>query len=900
VVVAAGSVVASVEAAAIEPRQVLLLPPAAPIYIGGYARVPVDLGTTGIVIEDLTFDIVEGPQFAGLSASRDDPFDPAHSQVMLLAGPHAGMYTLRARDSGGTQIATMPFQITDQWTDKDGPSQAFTGVNPLYASGGAWGSGVFPQNFTYGLDAITGPRRIALIFVNLSDATIPVGTDTLYINALINGVVGVDGVRRSVAHYYDELSDSRLPIVMAGTSTVTRPHAWGNVHYQRVLPGGGKIWQTEDTLIQSALLAAQHDIDFTGVDTAVFVIASPNGGLPDPANPGSPGRFCWPHAWGGTYILTEPPSAVRRGTAYWFKSLSYSAMPAEWETVDAGKRRVYETLSHEIGHTIGMWDLYVDSRRVGDYDLMDTDSGVPALSLPHQVMLGWVDPRHMRTYNFRIENPVLDTITLTAAELLGSNAPPVGEHAGAIVEVADGWRYYFEYRSRQNLTTTDAGPTQVADQNMPEDRQVVGLDVAAGWYHPPVQRTPIRRLVDDGDGQGAVLNVGEDYEEPDPTGNSIFRLQVISADDDRATVRVSYQPPPSPEPPWPNGPDPSIRPWPGGGDWRSPDLSVINFSGTNVNIPWAGHLNMIAARVTNSGNSDAKGVRVGFWVKDFTVSVDAPETLLGWATADIPAGSNYTFGMRWTPPAYSGASNNGFGSAHYCLVARIAPHAGEGNPNNNEAQTNYTVVWTASSSAFSRQRIPVQVANPYTDRIARVLLHAEQRQPWYRTYLEHKWLTLAPGEVRSVEAMFECIADQPEFGDDVPPAQLYGEPNFVTIVAAVFDSNSDAPAPIGGSTIEVRAARAAQFVDLDISRTSASGRVILATDGSPVPQRSTVALSGMGPNGQDITYQSRVGPNGSFAANTPDFAHLQQGSSVDVLYGGDLGIAPLAARVVLP
>lgn len=900
VVVAAESVVASVETTSIEPYQVLLVPPAAPIYVGGYARILVDLGTSSIAIEDLTFDILEGPQFAGLSAGRDNPFNTAHPQVMLLAGPHAGTYTLRASDSGGTQIATMPFHITDQWTNQNGPSLAFTGVNPLYASGGAWGSGVFPQNFTYGPNAVTGSRRIALIFVNTSDATLPAGTDTLYLNSLINGVPGADGVLRSVAAYFNELSDGRLSIVLAGTSVVTLQSAWNDCHIQ----SADKRWFTQQTLIQSALLLAQYNIDFTGVDTAVFVVASPNGGLPDPVNPASPGRFCWPIASGGTYILTQPPSAIRRGAFYWFKSLAWSAMPAEWQKLDP--RRVYETLAHEIGHTLGMWDLYGDSRDIGAYDLMSRDGGLPSLSLPHQVMLGWVDPLYFRTYNFRIENPVLETITLTAAELLGAGPPPPGERAGAIVEVADGWRYYFEYRSRQNTTPADPGPTQVADQNLPEDQQVVGLDVRAGWYHPPVQRKPIRLLADDGDGQGAVLGVGEDYEEPDPTGNRTFQLQVVSADDDRATVRIRYQPPPLPEPPWPNGPDPSIRPWPGGGDWRSPDLWVINFSGTQVNIPWAGHDNMITARVTNTGSMDAIGVRVGFWVKDFTVSVDAPETLLGWATADIPAGSNYSFGMPWRPPAYSGTTHNGFGSAHYCLIARIAPHTqgtpprGELNPSNNEAQTNYTVVWTASGSPFSRQRIPVQVANPYNDRSARVLLHVEQRQAWYRTYLEHTWLTLAPGEVRSVEAMFECVADEPEFADRVPPGQLFGEPNIVTMVAAVIDSNSDIPEPIGGATIEVRAARAAHFVDLDVSRASASGRVVLATDGSAVPQGSTVALSGIGPNGRDITYQSPVGPNGSFAIATPDFAPLQQGSVIDVLYGGDLGIAPVATSVVFP
>jgi len=146
------------------------------------------------------------------------------------------------------------------------------------------------------------------------------------------------------------------------------------------------------------------------------------------------------------------------------------------------------------------------------------------------------------------------------------------------------------------------------------------------------------------------------------------------------------------------------------------------------------------------------------------------------------------------------------------------------NPNNNEAQSNYTIMWTLSGSPFSRQRLPVRVANPYPDRSVEVRLHAEQRLDWYRTYLEHTSVRLGPGEAREVEVMVECVADEPAFRDRVPRDRLYGEPNIVAAIAVVADPDANVTQPIGGATIEVRAARAAELIELDVSRSSVSGR----------------------------------------------------------------------------
>lgn len=132
------------------------------------------------------------------------------------------------------------------------------------------------------------------------------------------------------------------------------------------------------------------------------------------------------------------------------------------------------------------------------------------------------------------------------------------------------------------------------------------------------------------DGDGPVLVPGTDYEEADPSGPAHFSLDVLSAGADSAQVRVRYGAG--------GRPDPSIRPWPGGDVWQSPDIEIRNEKSTADpawrNVPWAGHTNQIVAKVTNSGDFVAKSVRVNLFVKDFAIG-SAPETPIGFAVHEL-------------------------------------------------------------------------------------------------------------------------------------------------------------------------------------------------------------------------------------------------------------------------
>jgi hypothetical protein len=262
--------------------------------------------------------------------------------------------------------------------------------------------------------------------------------------------------------------------------------------------------------------------------------------------------------------------------------------------------------------------------------------------------------------------------------------------------------------------------------------------------------------------------------------------------------------------------------------------------------------------------------------------------------------------MNWVPPDMPGFLGGPLGFAHFCVVVRIAPHVqgspprGEANPDNNQAQSNYTVLWTVAGSPYSRATLPVMVSNPYPDRPVQVKLAVEQPLAHYRTYVGATSVRLAGGESRQVEVMVECIADEPPFADIVPAKELYGVPNVVTAVAVILDDGSDVPEPIGGATIEVRAARGTGFRELDVSRRNASGRVLLMADGSPATGGEVVLATRPGAMTGEIAYRSAVGADGRFAVSTPDFLTLGGGPvAVDVCFTGSGQFGPCREKLVL-
>lgn len=878
---------------------VKLTMPAAPLFIGGWARVGVEVGGAGLSFEDLAFEVDGAPVSGGISPSRDATFDPLHPDVMLLAGSEPGQYAFRAIEwATGTVLAEEPFEVSTEWpNEKRGAPVQFVGESRWFVTGAAWGGGpAGPQN----VDVIpaTGTRRVAIVLVDTSSARYPNDAPTLggirteWQSELL-GVTDPDGIVRGVRQYFREASYNRYDIALVG----------GQIFGPFQLPGAftdyytwnttRSVWWANGNLFQACVTAAQNAVDFDQVDTLVCVTRTV------PAAGTTMARFAWPVAGGGTFTYRRPGAATNSSRA--FPCLT---MPDDWEARDTSGRRTHETLAHEIGHNLGMGDLYmnipgydplIQARDVGGWDLMSSENPLPQVSLAHRMMLGWVRPGWVRSFDFRSTGGVDQTLTLHAMELQGMAGPPAGRWAGVEVRRADGWNYYFEYRAGQ--------VTQISDRALPTDRRVLGTDVTSPTFTVPQSRRNIILLANDPDGDGPVLGPGADYEEPDPSGPANFQFDVISTTADSAQVRVRYGAG--------GRPDPSIRPWPGGDNWQSPDIEISNARSTTRaewrNTPWAGQTNTITARITNRGNFLATNVQANFYVKNLALG-GAPETFLGRDMKSIPVGATVDFTTTWTPPA-----NTPEKDAHYCIVVRIPLYQDPGNPAivelsqlNNEAQSNYTRFISATASPARRVKFSVTVSNPYAEP-ARIFVVPQQSSDWYRTYLEHAWLWLEPGDSYAVGVMVESLVEDPAFPEVTEMRQaVYERPHNLSLVGLIenpHDPQLHAAEIMGGANVQVLTARATRLRLEQFDDQVVYGSVVTVDDGQPVTYGEVIVSlkpQGEAEQAEYRTEQGRLRQDGTFAIELGATDLVEEAGWVDgqAHFLGAYAVAPSDSKVV--
>ena len=350
-----------------------------------------------------------------------------------------------------------------------------------------------------------------------------------------------------------------------------------------------------------------------------------------------------------------------------------------------------------------------------------------------------------------------------------------------------------------------------------------------------------------------------------PTFPSDFRVDVNGIDGNKADVRVRYG--------VIGKPDPSIRPWPkdASHQWQSPDIEVRNArqaANTDwANVPWLGHDNTVVAHITNRGTLSAPGVVANFFVKDYTLG-GAPETFLGFDRHDIPPGATVDFTTSWDPPR----------DGHFCIVIRIDPYqtptippVPEMTDTNNVAQSNYDRFISATSSPASREITSVTVGNPF-DKPDRVFIAPGQSHPVYRTYLEHTWLQLNPGEVKQVMTMFE-YAPEPLLatprGRDLVE-QFQKVPNTVGLVSYIenpHDPQLHQALLFSGVTAEIVTGRATKIQEFVANDQIVRGEVVTVDDGKVVLGGRVLVI--FTEDGKKEIYQEGQLTDGQFIVQVP-------------------------------
>jgi hypothetical protein len=391
-----------------------------------------------------------------------------------------------------------------------------------------------------------GTRNIVVVLVDTSDqrwatsGTAVADAQQNWIDNLVNGVIGSDGITRSVAQYYREVSyfngTDGLDIGGSVLPTVVHlPNAWSSYFAL----DANSDWQAVSTFGRTVMTTAGVQ-NFASANMIVCVVQPVIG---------PPAKIAWPYGGydaNGTY--TDGSGHIQTVSA---RGVVMSNTWGDGSSLDqGGGRTIYETLTHELGHTLNLGDAYkpvVAGRNVGNnstgvsWDPMDWEDPWPHFTAAHRLMLGWVKPKWVKTFDFQAIGALVDEEVVLAPVEHG--APFPNAYSAIEVRVGDGHNYYFEYRRGE--------PGEIGDEALNPDARVVGIDVTAATPARPDVLLLTKHTNDD----GAVLGVGQKYHEIDattPTYPVDFRAEVVSIAPDMARVRIRYE--------VVGKPDPTIRP----------------------------------------------------------------------------------------------------------------------------------------------------------------------------------------------------------------------------------------------------------------------------------------------------------------------------------------------------
>lgn len=856
--------------------------PLGPLYVNGYARLAIALAPAGLALADVEFLVREGPE-AGTVSGAIEPQAPDGTQpVVLLAGFRPGEYHLEARRrADGSVLATRRFRVTASWPDElVGPPVATVGPQQLWLM--SWGgAGAGPAYIKPAPESI----RVAIVLVSTNNrrwGDLEAGAKSAWRDRLI-------GPGNSARRYYEEVSyrgTAGPPGSSPGTTVellgnrilgpVDLQEGWGDLFEPKKgggLDGGWMSKATGRQILASAIsgwLADQPDgaqiLELA--DAIVIVVRSASDGpIPIPSVAQIPTLYVWGHAdrtnfWRkNATTFTEGPKPV---------TLMTDAYPAALPVAPI----LEHTLCHELGHNIGLADLYdanghfpaeVNARTPRDADLMASSRPLPHFSIANRMRLGWVQPAWLRRFDFSA-SPTGGTVTLHAAERLTRDGPPAGRFAGIEVPLQDGWSYFFELRR------TQAG--QIGDQQLnplsASQPFVLGTDLRVPAGEPA--RPPILKLPADADGDGPVLDTaGEDYEESDVTNPAVmhdFSLRVQTTgipDADSAVVQVDYI--------GAHRPQLQIRPAPGRGNFKSPDIDVVGAFGAA--LPWVvkGAPNAIRITVHNRGTLAATQVQIHVRWLPFTLSAGPWQALPDPAPFDVPALGVTSLVVPWNVPASVKVGD--VEANHFCVRVEIERFQDPAHPEREEivvgdnwAQSNFDAVSVPFGSPSDRLRTAATLTNPL-GREATYLLTTDQSGDGYRVYVGHAWLRLPPGETRPVELAYESLAGDPVLGAAFEHGleRYASRANHVAVTSWLVPEGTECDTPLEwwGVSLDLRAGRRAWIDDVRRNGELVTGRVRASRNGSIIdvthgdvhlavwdrehPERTTVTQGSVQPDG---------------------------------------------------
>ena len=436
-------------------------------------------------------------------------------------------------------------------------------------------------------------------------------------------------------------------------------------------------------------------------------------------------------------------------------------------------------IAHEIGHWLGMLDMY-EERYANGTALLGT-------AAPWDLGGGGGDGLHlftglhihdiMRFYNTGAPNvnvaqrtwslgaPALnETFDITAHGAV-QDTDPARIHILKLT-VADGLEYYVEVRQKQSPAGGLTFDRTIPVTN-PGDGTVLLTRVRPRASFVNSRERQIMLL--------GTLDVGQSW------ADAARRIEIIVESLIQSTprvyrVRLRWNQPDVSDPTGKY--DPWITPWVTG-KWETVDIwvdSPRNQFGVfesfepgkpsearmNGDRPWVGRINRIGTRIRNSGVADATNLQVSFYVNSppgigdngswFTLGTKTIPSLAANATAVVS--------HDWVPAI----------GQHTCLRVEILPKTGsEINVGNNIAQENVFTFDSAGGSSHQPVIVETAVRSPFTV-WKRVDLVADGLPEGWHAVVDHAWVWLPPMGSKIVHAVIWTDLNTPSGNDrEIPP-----------------------------------------------------------------------------------------------------------------------------------
>ncbi len=188
--------------------------------------------------------------------------------------------------------------------------------------------------------------------------------------------------------------------------------------------------------------------------------------------------------------------------------------------------------------------------------------------------------------------------------------------------------------------------------------------------------------------------------------------------------------------------------------------------------------------------------------------------------------------------------------------------------------------------------------NPF-DKPAVVYFTINQPHPFFRVYLDHRWLRLEPGESKPVLVMTESLLGADQFqGLDFQFDPLEGGIKTTLRLSALGDTHESCTAAvIGGVSILVMTGFATRFDRFEHDFNIIVGDIVRDSDGAPVDGPVLVSIISLDPNdGRPETSHQATAQNGHFLV---EFGDDLENVRVQGHYLGQGPYAPCDSEVIV-